>query len=101
MEFLKRLFPKHRPAVQQLPMGSFTVDRHGNVMMTTIASSYPPAVLREIANAVLLLFRGAWAAEMPLSELAIHFASLSITAREQGGGAIIFLSPQTSFANHR
>ena len=40
---------------------------------------------------MLLLFREAREAQMPLAEVSIHFASLRITAREMRGGAIIFL----------
>jgi hypothetical protein len=51
--------------------------------------------LRDIAAEVLLLFREARAAQMPLSELNLDFASLQITAREMRGGAFVFLSPKT------
>jgi len=56
--------------------------------------------LREITHEVLALFREARMAQIPMSELNIHFASLQITARELRGGAIVFLSPKTgSFKN--
>jgi hypothetical protein len=96
MGFLK-LFSKAGPAVRRLPSGSMTVDRDGNVVATTVSSVYPPALLREIAGEVLSVFREAHAAQMPLSEFNLHFASLRITAREMRGGAIVFLSPQTPF----
>jgi hypothetical protein len=96
MGFLK-FFSKTRPAVQRLPSGSMTVDREGNVVMTTIASAYPPVLLREIAGEVLRLFDDAQAAQIPLTEFNVQFASLRITARELRGGAIIFLSPKTPF----
>jgi hypothetical protein len=51
--------------------------------------------LHEVAVEVLRLFREARAAQMPLSEFNLHFASLRITAREMRGGAIVFLSPKT------
>ena len=97
MGFLKRLLFGYRPAVQLLPTGSMIVDRDGKIVTATVASIYPPALLREIAAAVLTLFREARTAEMPLAELSLHFASLRITAREQRGGAIIFLSPPSPF----
>jgi hypothetical protein len=96
MGFLK-LFSKTGPAVQRLPSGSMTVDREGNVVATTVSSAYPPHLLQDIAGEVLRVFREARAAQMPLSEFNLHFASLRITAREMRGGAIVFLSPKTAF----
>jgi len=95
MGFLKRFF-KSRAAVQQLPAGSMTVNRDGKVVTSTIASGYPQGLLRDIVRDVLLLFRQAREAQLPLTEFSIHFASLSITAREMRGGAVIFLSPRTA-----
>jgi hypothetical protein len=90
-------FAKSEPDIQKLPVGSFTVDRRGNVMTTTISSGYPPRLLDHIAREVLSLFREARAAQMPLTGLDLNFASLHITAREMQGGAIIYLSPQNTF----
>ena len=92
-----KLFSQTGPAVQRLPSGSMTVDREGNVVATTVPSTYPAALLREIAGEVLSVFREAVAAQMPLSEFNLHFASLRITAREMRGGAIVFLSPKIPF----
>jgi hypothetical protein len=92
---LKRLF-RSRAAVQQLPVGSISVDRDGRVVTSTVSSAYPKALLREIGSDVLVLFREARAAQMPLAEVSIHFGSLRITARELRGGAIIFIFPQTA-----
>jgi len=75
------------------------VDRNGKVVTTTVASGYPPALLRELSGEVLRLFRDARAANIPLTEFNLHFASLRITARELRGGAIIFLSPKTPSTN--
>ena len=95
MGFLKKLF--RRPAaVQELPSGSLTVDRNGNTITSTISSTYPTPLLREIAKDVLRIFHEARDAQMPLAEISIHFASLRVTARELRGGAIIFLFPQTA-----
>ena len=92
---LLKLFSKGgSAAVQKLPSGSLTVDRHGKTVTTTVTSSYPEELLNIIAGEVLRLFREARAAQMPFSELNIHFASLQITARELRGGAIIFLTPK-------
>ena len=95
---LLNLFSKPGAAVQRLPAGTLTVDRDGNLVMATVSSSYPEASLREIGGEVLGLFRAARTAQMPLTELTIDFASLRITAREMRGGAIIFLTPVTTFA---
>jgi hypothetical protein len=95
MGFLKRFF-RGRAAVQQLPTGTVTVDRNGEILTTTVASAYSRHLLRDIGRDVLELFREARAAEMPLTEVSLHFGSLHITAREIRGGAIIFLLPQTT-----
>jgi hypothetical protein len=97
MEFLKRLF-RARAAVQQLPSGSITVNRNGEIVTSTVSSAYPSSLLRDIGREVLLLFREARTSQMPLAEVTLHFASLRITARELRGGAIIFLFPQTAYS---
>jgi hypothetical protein len=101
MGFLKkisRLFRSHA-AVRQLPLGSMTVDRDGQVITSTVSSTYPKALLREIGRDVLALFREARAAQLPLAEVSVHFGSLRITARELRGGAIIFLFPQNALSS--
>jgi hypothetical protein len=95
MGFLKKLFGG-RAAVQQLPTGTITVDRHGRIVTSTVSSAYPKNLLRDVARDVLELFREARVAQTPLAELSLHFGSLRITARELRGGAIIFLFPQTA-----
>ena len=95
MGFLKRFF-RGRAGVQQLPTGTITVDRNGQVVTSTVSSAYPKNFLRDIGRDVLALFREARAAQMPLAEVSLHFGSLHVTARELRGGAIIFLFPQTA-----
>ena len=95
MGFLKRLF-RGRASVQQLPAGTITVNRDGQIVTSTVASTYPKNLLLDIGADVLVLFREARAAQMPLTEVSLHFGSLHITARELRGGAIIFLFPQTA-----
>ncbi len=95
MGFLKRFF-RGRASVQQLPTGTITVNRQGQIVTSTVASAYPKGLLLDIAADVLSLFRDARDAEMPLAEISLHFGSLHITARELRGGAIIFLFPQTA-----
>ena len=96
MGFLNNIFRRPRATVQQLPSGSLTVDRHGEVITSTVSSGYPKALLREIGREVLQLFRESRTAQMPLGEVSLHYASLRITARELRGGAIIFLFPLTA-----
>ena len=95
MGFLKKMFHRHA-TVQVLPSGSLTVDRDGNTITTTISSTYPAALLKDIARNVLKLLHEARDAQMPFAEVNIYFASLRVTARELRGGAIIFLLPQTA-----
>ena len=94
---ISRLF-RSNASVQQLPLGSLTVDRDGHVVTTTISSAYPRALLRDIGRDVISLFQEARAAQMPLAEISLHFGSLRITARELRGGAIIFIFPQTTLS---
>jgi hypothetical protein len=95
MEFLKKIF-RGSAAVQQLPAGTITIDREGSIVTSTVSSTYPKNLLREIGHEVLAIFREARAAQTPLAEVRLHFGSLRITARELRGGAIIFLFPQTA-----
>lgn len=96
MGFLK-LFTRSTPGVQVLPSGTLTVDRNNQILATTVSSACSQRVLQQIGDQVLTLFRQSRTAQLPLSELTIHFASLKITARELRGGAIIFLAPKHSF----
>jgi hypothetical protein len=91
---LLKLFDKPALTLLRLPSGSFTVDRHGNVLTDTVASSYPRELVEEIAREVLAVFRQAAGARLPLAELIVHYASLKITARELRGGALVFLAPK-------
>jgi len=96
---LLNLFSKSRPTVHRLPAGSLTVDANGDLVTTTVSSTYPAALLQQITREVMALFREARAKQLPLAEFNLHFASLQITAREMRGGAIIFLSPKTESFN--
>ena len=82
----------------KLPAGSFTVDREGCVLIGTLPSSFPLALVKDIAREVLDAFRGAESAQLPLSELIMNYPSLRITARDLRGGAIVFLSPRGPYA---
>lgn len=90
---LLKLFTRPRASVQLLPSGSMTLDRSGNILATTVSSSFSPELLGEIGSLITGLFKSAAAAQLPVNELRLQFASLHITARELRGGAVIFLSP--------
>ena len=100
MGFLKSIFGSSAApaAVTQLPSGSITVDRAGEIVSSTVSSAYPAELLRTVGKEVLALLHEAHMAQMPLAEVSIHFAVLRITARELRGGAIIFLFPQTALS---
>ena len=93
---LLNLFSKSRATVHRLPTGSITVDRNGEIVTTTVSSTYSAVLLQNITQEVLGLFQQAREKQLPLAELNLHFASLQITAREMRGGAIIFLSPKAA-----
>lgn len=77
----------------RLPAGSFTVDKTGRVLVSTLPSSFPDKFVNDIATQVQKTFREAQLAQLPLNELIIHFPTLKIIARELRGGALIFLVP--------
>jgi hypothetical protein len=87
--------PQETHHLVRLPSGTVTVDAQGNIITSTLPRSFPEDLVHEIAAHVLELFRGAKTAQSPLTEMVIQFASLKITAREQRGGALIFLAPET------
>ena len=95
MGLLNRLFKPEKSRLVHLPSGSFTVDRAGHVMTSTLPQSFPADRLKEIGEKVLAAFRAAERAHMPMAEIIIHYTALKILARELRGGAMVFLVPQT------
>jgi hypothetical protein len=91
---LLNLFAKAAPTLMRLPSGSFTVDRDGRVLTSTLPSSFPAALVKDIAREVRATFSEAAAAQLPLAECVINYPSLKICARELRGGAIVYLSPK-------
>jgi hypothetical protein len=92
---LLNLFSKGaRDHLVRLPSGSFTVDATGKIITSTIPQSFPEALLKQLGDTVLNIFRQAQEAQNPLSDLTFQYAALKVTARELRGGAIIFLSPK-------
>lgn len=99
MGFLSRLFKSEKAKLVELPAGSFTVDKAGKVMTSTLPQAFPVERLKEIGDPVLAAFRSAERAQMPMTEIIINYSALKILARELRGGAMVFLMPQT--LNHR
>lgn len=95
MGFLSRLFKSSDHSLVHLPAGSFTIDRDGKVMTSTLPRSFPSEHLRAIGDQVLASFRSAEKAQMPFAEIIIHYSALKLMARELRGGAIVFLMPQS------
>ena len=93
MGFLSRIFKPKASTLRALPAGSFTLDRQGNIMTSTLPQSFPVAQLRQIGAVVLASFRAAEKAQMPLAEIIIHYSALKLLARELRGGAMVFLMP--------
>ena len=91
-------FTKPASALMPLPRGSFTVDREGRLLASTLPQAFPTELAEDIATEVLGAFKTAQTARIVLHEVIIRYANLKLTARELRGGAIIFLVPQT-FAN--
>lgn len=94
MGFLSRLFGSSEPALVHLPSGSFTLDKEGEIITSTLPQSFPAGHRDAIGQQVLASFRSARRAHMPLSEITIQYSALKLQARELGDGAIVFLMPQ-------
>ena len=82
------------PAPMRLTSGSFTVDRHGQLLVSTLPQTFSAELLHQIARVVLQTFRSAKDARIVLNEIQAHYPALKITARELRGGAIVFIAPQ-------
>ena len=93
MGFLKLFAKSSRRKLVRLPSGSFTLDKDGQMMTSTLPQSFPEETLLEIGEQVLASFREARKAQMPMAEIIVHYATLKVLARELRGGAIIFLMP--------
>jgi hypothetical protein len=97
MGFLTSFFKRAKPLLQ-LHSGSFSMDRGGNILATTLPTSFPQSLVGEIGRCVVATFQSAQTAQLPLNELVIHYPGLKITAREMRGGAIVFLSAPNNSA---
>jgi len=88
------LFKSRAETPPPLPSGSFTVDRTGTVLSSTVSSSFPAARLKEISALVLKTFREGQKQDLSFAEFTVHFGAFTIKARELRGGAMVFLSPR-------
>ncbi|MSU61934.1 MAG: hypothetical protein EXS31_06005 [Pedosphaera sp.] len=80
--------------LMRLPSGTFTLDRQGHVLASTLPQNFPAALVQQIGEVVLSTFRTAQSANIPLSEIIAEYSALKLTARELRGGAIVFLAPR-------
>jgi hypothetical protein len=96
MSFITAFFIKpKKPALVQLPTGTFTIDRSGQIITSTLPQSFHPVDVQAIGSNVLAAFRSAERAEMRFAEFTIHYSGLKVLAREQRGGAIVFVMPKS------
>ena len=95
MGLLTFLSKPDRSELVHLPSGSFTINREGKVMTSTLPQSFAAARMQQIGQPVIAAFEAAKQAQMPLAEVIVYYAALKILARELRGGAIIFLMPQS------
>ena len=94
MGLLSFLKPAKTQGPPPLPSGSYTVDRDGKVVTSTISSTIAGENLEQISAQVLQTFRDAKQAELNMTEFSMSMGAMNIKARELRGGAIIFLSPR-------
>ena len=85
----------------KIPSGSFTLDRDGKVMSSTLPQSFPDDLVQDIGEQILATFAKARKAQLPLTELVVHYSTFKLLARELRGGAMIFLMPLNSSSSSR
>jgi hypothetical protein len=77
----------------EIPAGTVTVDRQGQILGTTLPASVPQECIAQIIKPILAAFVEAREAQISLNEIVINYSALKITAKELRGGAMIFLAP--------
>ena len=87
------LFQQTAKTPLKIPTGCFTLDPDGRVVSSTMPSSFPDEIIKEIGETILQTFQESHKAGLGLTEVSAHYASLRITARDLHGGALIFLNP--------
>jgi hypothetical protein len=98
MGFLSFLGRHGQHRLAPIPKGSFTVDRQGRIMSSTLPRAFPKERLPEIGQTILNAFRTAKEANISLTEVLVRFGALKVQAREMRGGAIVFLVPQQALS---
>ena len=90
---MMNLFSKASPSTPvRLATGCFTVDRSGRLVASTLPQTFPTPQVQEIAQQVLAAFNSAREQNLPLVEMILDYAALTLTAREMRGGAIVYLT---------
>jgi hypothetical protein len=95
MGFLSLISKPKEPVPMRLPSGSFTVNRSGRIVASTLPQGFPVARVSEIAEMIAATFREAREARLPLLELSVHYPAFRLTARELRGGAMVFFFPKS------
>ncbi len=80
---------------ERLPSGCYTIHRGGELVASTLPSSFSRAAMLEVGRVVIEAFHSAQKTNLALTDLHLKFSGLTITAREMRGGALIFLEPAT------
>ena len=80
---------------ERLPHGCYTVHRGGELVASTLPSSFSREAMLEVGRVVIEAFQSAQKTNLPLTDLHLKFSGLTITARELRGGALIFFEPAT------
>lgn len=81
--------------LMRLPTGCFTVDRNGEIIISTLPQTFPRQYIDRMVALVLKTFKAAHDAQLVFQELHVNYAALKLTAREMRGGAIIFFMPHS------
>jgi hypothetical protein len=93
MSFITQFFIKPaKPVLLQVPSGSFTVSRDGQVMNSTLPQAFVRTHVRIISEHVLAAFKLARAAELQLTELVVSYGSMKIVAREFRNSVVVFIA---------
>ncbi|MCE9609245.1 MAG: hypothetical protein K8R23_03355 [Chthoniobacter sp.] len=95
MGLLKPFNRAKAPTLNRLPNGCYTVHRGGEIVASTLPSTFSRATMAEIGKVVIEAFHSAQNANLPLTDLHLKFSGITITAREMRGGALVFLQPVT------
>lgn len=99
MGFRNLFFKFSKLRLTRLPSGSFTMDRQGRVISTTLPQFLPASHMQKLGRQVLAFFRAAETARMSLSEMVVYYSAMKLTAGELRGEAIVFVTPQTLTSN--